>query len=195
METNTNHTKTIISAIIVIAAVVVLGLFLRNAAKKAEIPQDPVAVDTTQTGDALTDPIPTQPMDQSTLNLQAGETFLAENKTKEGVQTTASGLQYKVLKLGTGQKPKATNTVRVHYEGRLINGTVFDSSYQRGESIEFPLNGVIAGWTEGVQLMPTGSKFQFYIPANLAYGERGAGASIGPNETLIFDVELLAIVK
>lgn len=128
-------------------------------------------------------------------NLTDGQKFLAENKTKEGVKTTASGLQYKVITLGTGTKPTAKNTVKVNYEGRLIDGTVFDSSYQRNEPIEFPLSGVIAGWTEGVQLMPTGSKFQFYIPANLAYGETGAGGLIGPNATLIFDVELLAITK
>ncbi len=122
-----------------------------------------------------------------------GEEFLAQNKTKEGVITTTSGLQYKVIHMGTGSKPTAAQTVNVDYEGRLINGTVFDSSYKRGEPIEFPLNGVIAGWTEGLQYMPVGSKFEFYIPSNLAYGPRGAGGLIGPNETLIFEVELHAI--
>jgi len=124
-------------------------------------------------------------------NREKGAKFLADNKGKEGVMTTASGLQYKVVRQGTGAKPAATNTVKVHYEGKLIDGKIFDSSYQRNEPIEFPLNGVIAGWTEGVQLMSVGSKFTFYIPSELAYGEQGAGSDIGPNEVLIFDVELL----
>lgn len=123
----------------------------------------------------------------------AGEQFLAENAKREGVKTTASGLQYEVLEATIGQKPKATDTVRVHYEGTLIDGTVFDSSYKRGESIAFPLNGVIAGWTEGLQLMSVGSKYKFFIPYQLAYGERGAGASIPPYAALIFTVELLGI--
>lgn len=127
-------------------------------------------------------------------NKKAGEAFLAANGKKEGVKTTASGLQYKVLKAGKGTKsPKATDTVKVHYHGTLIDGTVFDSSVDRGEPISFPLNGVIPGWTEGVQLMKEGDKFQFTIPSNLAYGEQGAGGKIGPNATLVFDVELLAI--
>ena len=123
----------------------------------------------------------------------AGEKFLAENAKREGVKTTASGLQYEVLEPSLGQKPKATDTVRVHYEGTLIDGTVFDSSYRRGESITFPLNGVIRGWTEGLQLMSIGSKYKFFIPYQLAYGERGAGASIPPYAALIFTVELLGI--
>jgi len=109
------------------------------------------------------------------------------------VKTTASGLQYEVLEATLGQKPKATDTVRVHYEGTLIDGTVFDSSYKRGESIAFPLNGVIKGWTEGLQLMSVGSKYKFFIPYQLAYGESGAGASIPPYAALIFTVELLGI--
>lgn len=124
-----------------------------------------------------------------------GEKFLAENGKREGVTTTASGLQYEVITLGTGTKPTINNTVKTHYKGTLLNGTVFDSSYDRGEPISFPLNGVIKGWTEGLQLMPVGSKFKFYIPYNLAYGERGAGQLIGPYETLIFEVELLGIEK
>jgi FKBP-type peptidyl-prolyl cis-trans isomerase FklB len=122
-----------------------------------------------------------------------GEKFLAENAKREGVKVTASGLQYEILEPSLGQKPKATDTVRVHYEGTLIDGTVFDSSYKRGESITFPLNGVIAGWTEGLQLMSIGSKYKFYIPYQLAYGERGAGQSIPPYAALIFTVELLGI--
>ena len=122
-----------------------------------------------------------------------GEKFLAENAKREGVKTTASGLQYEILEPSLGQKPKATDTVRVHYEGTLIDGTVFDSSYRRGESITFPLNGVIKGWTEGLQLMSIGSKYKFVIPYQLAYGERGAGASIPPYAALIFTVELLGI--
>jgi FKBP-type peptidyl-prolyl cis-trans isomerase FklB len=127
--------------------------------------------------------------------LKEGEDFLKENGKRAGVTTTASGLQYEVVTMGTGKKPTAANTVKVHYKGTLLDGTVFDSSYDRGEPISFPLNGVIKGWTEGLQLMPVGSKFKFYIPYDLAYGERGAGQVIGPFETLIFEVELLAIEK
>ena len=123
----------------------------------------------------------------------AGKVFLEENGKKEGVTTTASGLQYKVIKAGTGAKPKATDTVNVHYKGTFLDGKTFDSSYDRGQPISFPLNGVIAGWTEGVQSMPVGSTYEFYIPSNLAYGERGAGGAIPPNSTLIFVVELLGI--
>ena len=126
--------------------------------------------------------------------LEQGQTYLADNGKKEGVKTTASGLQYKVLQEGTGKSPKATDTVLVHYRGTLLNGKEFDSSYKRNEPIEFPLNGVIAGWTEGVQLMKEGAKYQFVIPSNLAYGRRGTpGGPIGPDETLIFEVELLKV--
>ena len=125
-------------------------------------------------------------------NLVEGQKFLAENATKEGVQTTASGLQYKVETMGTGPKPAATDTVKVHYRGTLLDGTEFDSSYARNEPISFALNRVIAGWTEGVQLMPVGSKFTFYIAPDLAYGE-GGGGPIPPNSTVVFDVELLDI--
>ena len=126
-------------------------------------------------------------------NSEKGKAYLAENAKKEGVKVTASGLQYEVIKEGTGKKPAATDTVSVHYEGTLINGQVFDSSIRRGQPVEFPLNRVIPGWTEGVQLMSVGSKYRFVIPSNLAYGEHGAGGAIGPNETLIFEVELLDI--
>ena len=123
-------------------------------------------------------------------NSEKGKAYLAENAKKEGVKVTASGLQYEVIKEGSGKKPAATDTVSVHYEGTLINGQVFDSSIRRGQPVEFPLNRVIPGWTEGVQLMSVGSKYRFVIPSNLAYGEHGAGGAIGPNETLIFEVEL-----
>jgi FKBP-type peptidyl-prolyl cis-trans isomerase len=127
-------------------------------------------------------------------NLAEGQKFLADNKGKEGVQTTDSGLQYKVLTMGDGAKPAATDTVKVHYRGTLLDGTEFDSSYARNEPISFALNRVIAGWTEGVQLMPIGSKFEFYIAPELAYGE-GGGGPIPPNSTLVFEVELLDIEK
>src|SRR3954453_849571 len=126
-------------------------------------------------------------------NAAEGEKFLAENKTKEGVKTTASGLQYKVLKEGNGAQPKSSDTVTVNYRGTLVDGTEFDSSYKRGQPATFPVGGVIKGWTEALQLMPVGSKYQLFIPPDLAYGDRGAGADIGPGETLIFEVELLSI--
>jgi FKBP-type peptidyl-prolyl cis-trans isomerase len=127
-------------------------------------------------------------------NKAEGEAFLAKNKERKEVKTTASGLQYEVLTEGTGPSPKATDTVTVHYKGTSIDGTVFDSSYPRGEPATFPLNRVIPGWSEGVQLMKAGSKYKFYVPAALGYGEQGApGGVIGPNETLIFEVELLSI--
>ena len=122
-----------------------------------------------------------------------GEKYQMENKAKDGVQVTESGLQYEVISEGDGPKPAATDTVSVHYVGTLLDGTEFDSSIARGQPAEFPLNGVIPGWTEGLQLMNTGSKYRFVIPSSLAYGERGAGANIGPGETLIFEVELLEI--
>lgn len=125
--------------------------------------------------------------------LEKGEKFLAENKGKEGVKTTASGLQYKITKEGTGKQPKASDTVLVHYEGKLLDGTVFDSSIKRGEPISFPLNRVIPGWTEGLQFVKEGGKATLYIPSKLAYGSSGAGGAIGPDETLIFDVELIKI--
>ena len=126
-------------------------------------------------------------------NLAEGEKFLAENKAKEGVVTLPSGLQYKVIKKGTGTIPTAENTVVTHYTGKLINGQIFDSSVQRGQPATFPVQGVIAGWTEALQLMPVGSKWELYIPAKLAYGERGAGQMIAPNSTLTFEIELLEI--
>ena len=123
-----------------------------------------------------------------------GEKFLQENALREEVKTTESGLQYEVLVAGKGAKPTAESTVKVHYEGTLIDGTVFDSSYERGEPIEFPLSGVIKGWTEGVQLMSEGSKYEFYIPYNLGYGEHGAPGAIPPYATLKFIVELIEVL-
>ncbi|MBI3995983.1 MAG: FKBP-type peptidyl-prolyl cis-trans isomerase [Nitrospirae bacterium] len=126
-------------------------------------------------------------------NMKEGEAFLTGNKKKEGVVTLPSGLQYKVITAGNGKKPKSSDTVTTHYRGTLIDGTEFDSSYKRGQPASFPVNGVIAGWTEALQLMPVGSKWQLFVPTNLAYGPRGAGQTIGPNATLIFEVELLSI--
>lgn len=127
-------------------------------------------------------------------NAKLGETFLAENAKKSGVITTKSGLQYQVLQAGQGNKPRATSKVSVNYEGRLLDGTVFDSSIARGQAVDFQVSQVIAGWTEGLQLMQEGAKYRFFIPAKLAYGEIGAGDAIGPNSTLIFDVELLKVL-
>ncbi|HWV13946.1 MAG TPA: FKBP-type peptidyl-prolyl cis-trans isomerase [Cellvibrio sp.] len=131
---------------------------------------------------------------QTRLLAEEGENFLAENAKKDGITVTASGLQYEVITQGTGAIPSATSRVKTHYHGTLIDGTVFDSSVTRGQPIDFPVNGVIAGWTEALQLMPVGSKWRLYIPHELAYGERGAGASIAPFSALIFDVELIDIV-
>ena len=127
--------------------------------------------------------------------IKEGKDFLAENAKKDNVVTLADGLQYKILKEGSGPKPSATDKVKVHYTGKLLDGTVFDSSVERGEPITFQLNRVIPGWTEALQLMPVGSKWRLFIPSDLAYGERGAGQTIPPNSTLIFDVELLGIEK
>ena len=157
-------------------------------------------IDDTQTGDLIKtfsamvqEKAQVKAAAQGKINQAEGEAFLAENANKEGVKTTETGLQYKVLRAGTGKSPVATDEVEVHYEGRLLDGTVFDSSYERGQPISFPLSGVIPGWTEGVQLMKTGAKYQFYIPSDLAYGLRGSPPNIGPNSTLIFDVELISI--
>jgi len=128
-------------------------------------------------------------------NLKDGEAFLAANAKKEGVKTTPSGLQYKVLKSGTGEMPKKTDTVTVHYTGTLIDGTVFDSSVQRGQPATFPVEGVIPGWTEALQMMKVGDKWQLFLPAKLAYGEQSPSPKIGPNSALIFEVELLGVAK
>jgi FKBP-type peptidyl-prolyl cis-trans isomerase FklB len=130
--------------------------------------------------------------EKSEANLKAGEEFLEANQKKPGVVALPSGLQYEVISEGTGPKPQATNKVTCHYHGTLIDGTVFDSSVKRGQPATFPLNQVIKGWTEGLQLMPTGSKWRFFIPPHLGYGDRQVSAQIGPNSTLIFDVELIS---
>ena len=131
--------------------------------------------------------------EKAAANLKAGEEFLAANKNKPGVVALPSGLQYEVITEGTGTKPLASNKVTCHYHGTLIDGTVFDSSVKRGQPATFPLNAVIKGWTEGLQLMPTGSKWRFFIPSHLGYGDRQVSAQIGPNSTLIFEVELLDV--
>jgi len=130
---------------------------------------------------------------KSGVSKEAGIAFLAENKSKDGVITTESGLQYEIITDGTGQKPGLEDKVTTHYHGTLIDGTVFDSSVDRGEPVSFPVNGVIPGWTEALQIMSVGSKYKLYVPSELAYGERGAGGAIGPNEALIFEVELISI--
>ncbi|AJQ92271.1 FKBP-type peptidyl-prolyl cis-trans isomerase [Gynuella sunshinyii] len=131
---------------------------------------------------------------KGTVAAEAGEAFLAENAKREEVTVTASGLQYEILSAGDGERPAASSTVRCHYHGTLIDGSVFDSSYQRGQPADFPVGGVIAGWTEALQMMPTGSKWRLYIPHQLGYGAQGAGGAIGPYQALVFDVELLEIL-
>ena len=134
-------------------------------------------------------------MEQRTVNAQASDAFLSQNKTKEGVKELKSGLQYKIIKNGNGNIPKEDDNVTVHYRGTLIDGTEFDSSYKRNQPAEFKLNQVIKGWTEGLQLMKEGSKWEFYIPSSLAYGPNGSGGIIGPNQALIFEVELIRVNK
>ncbi len=162
-------------------------------AVKAVLGGEPMELSIDEAQEALTVYF-TKLQEEQVAGLKAeGEAFLAENAKKEGVVTLPSGLQYKVLNSGNGATPKATDSVECHYEGRLISGTVFDSSYQRGETATFGVNQVIAGWVEALQLMKEGDKWQLYIPYNLAYGERGAGAQIPPYSTLIFDVELVKV--
>jgi FKBP-type peptidyl-prolyl cis-trans isomerase FklB len=140
----------------------------------------------------ISDKLAQMKSEKAAANLKAGQDFLAANKTKEGVVELPSGLQYQVLAMGDGEKPWPTHNVTCHYHGTLIDGTVFDSSVQRGRPASFPLNMVIKGWTEGLQLMPVGSKFRFFIPSHLGYGDRQVSAEIGANSTLIFDVELIS---
>ncbi len=144
--------------------------------------------------DHITKKMQAQAAEKSKGAIEAGENHLKENAAKDSVTVTESGLQYEVITEGTGEIPSINSKVRTHYHGTLVDGTVFDSSYNRGEPAEFPVNGVIAGWTEALQLMPVGSKWKLTIPYSLAYGEQGAGGAIGPCETLVFDIELLDIV-
>lgn len=148
-----------------------------------------------QMNSSITNYLQKMKSEKSSGNKMAGETFLAANKTKQGVVTLPSGLQYQVVKEGTGIKPTIADTVKCHYHGTLIDGTIFDSSVDRGQPIEFPVSGVIKGWTEALQLMPAGSKWKLFIPSDLGYGDNQAGAKIGPGSTLVFDVELIEIVK
>lgn len=155
---------------------------------------EPTAMTAREAQEMLNDYFARKQTEQSKQAIEEGAAFLRSNGEREGVTTTKSGLQYEVLAEGTGRSPKATDKVRCHYEGRLIDGTVFDSSYKRNEPADFGLNQVITGWTEGVQLMKEGAKYRFYIPYLLGYGERGAGSSIPPYSTLIFDVELIKVL-
>lgn len=171
-----------------------------NAADFAAAVSDVLAGNTTKIDDAEAQQIVNtflqkQQEEMGKAVREDGERFLAENAKKEGVTVLPSGLQYTVIKEGNGAKPLATDRVKCHYEGTLPNGTIFDSSYKRGEPAVFPLNGVIAGWTEGVQLMNEGAKYRFFIPYHLAYGERGAGQAIPPYAALVFDVELIEVVN
>ena len=171
-----------------------------NAADFAAAVSDVLAGNTTKIDDAEAQQIVNtflqkQQEEMGKAVREDGERFLAENAKKEGVTVLPSGLQYTVIKEGNGAKPLATDRVKCHYKGTLPNGTIFDSSYKRGEPAVFPLNGVIAGWTEGVQLMNEGAKYRFFIPYHLAYGERGAGQAIPPYAALVFDVELIEVVK
>ncbi|MGQ1910292.1 FKBP-type peptidyl-prolyl cis-trans isomerase [Marinifilum sp. RC60d5] len=165
------------------------------AAMHAAINKDSLKIDARESGKIINDYLRDVQAKKGEANIAKGEKFLSENAKKEGVVTTESGLQYKVISEGNGAKPLATDQVKVHYRGTTIDGKEFDSSYKRNEPATFAANRVIKGWTEALQLMPVGSKWELYIPAKLAYGPRGAGADIGPNETLIFEVELLDIVK
>ncbi|MGA7755545.1 MAG: FKBP-type peptidyl-prolyl cis-trans isomerase [Candidatus Sulfotelmatobacter sp.] len=174
-------------------ALVARGLRDALAGTKALLTEDEERAALTQLQTQVRDQQQAKAHVEGGANRKEGEAFLTANKTKEGVTTLPDGLQYKVLKEGSGPKPTANDTVSVNYRGTLINGKEFDSSYKRGEPISFPVGGVIKGWTEALQLMPVGSKWQLFIPSDLAYGDRGAGGDIGPGETLIFEVELLSI--
>ena len=155
---------------------------------------NPTAMSSREAQQMLNEYFEKQAKEQAQQAIAEGKVFLEENARRPEVTQTKSGLQYEVLSEGIGRSPKATDTVRCHYEGRLLDGSVFDSSYQRGEPADFGLNQVIAGWTEGVQLMKEGAKYRFFIPYLLAYGERGAGSSIPPYSTLVFDVELIKVL-
>jgi len=167
---------------------------LMKAINDVYLDKDPMLSDM-DAGQCLNSYMQKAQLEKSNASKEAGEAFLAQNKTKEGIITTESGLQYEVITEGTGDKPGLQDKVTTHYHGTLIDGTVFDSSVNRGDPVSFPVNGVIPGWTEALQLMSVGSKWKLYVPSELAYGQRGAGGAIGPNETLIFEVELISIEK
>ena len=175
------------------AALTARGLKDALSGSKALITEDEEKAALTQLQTQVRGQMEAKAHEAGAANRKEGDEFLAANKSKEGVVTLPSGLQYKILKAGTGPKPTANDTVSCNYRGTLINGKEFDSSYKRGQPATFPVNGVIKGWTEALQLMPVGSKWQLFIPSDLAYGDRGAGADIGPGATLIFEVELLSI--
>jgi len=182
----------------------IIGMDIGNNLKKQSVEVDPNIL-AKGIGDALAGgkPLLTEQEIRETMagfqkemaakKKKEGEAFLAENKKKDGVKTLPSGLQYKVIKKGSGKKPTSSDTVATNYRGTLVDGTEFDSSYRRGQPATFPVKGVIPGWTEALQLMEVGSKWQLFVPSNLAYGERGAGPNIGPNATLIFEIELISI--
>lgn len=172
-----------------------MNLETMAAAFRASSLGEETAITEEEANNIIRDFFQAQGQKEAQANLEKGNAFLEENKGREGVITTESGLQYEILKEGDGPKPAAEDQVKVNYHGTLIDGTVFDSSVERGEPVTFGVSQVIPGWTEALELMPVGSKWKLYIPANLGYGERGAGGDIGPNETLIFEVELLEIVK
>ena len=175
------------------SAIVARGMREALAGTKTAMTEDEMKASLQQLRTEFTTAQEAKAKEAGATNRKEGDTFLAENKSKDGVKVLPDGLQYKVLTEGNGPKPAATDTVTVNYRGTLINGKEFDSSYKRGQPASFPVNGVIKGWTEALQLMPVGSKYQLFIPANLAYGERTPSPDIGPNSTLIFDVELVAI--
>lgn len=175
------------------ADILTAGLSDALSAKKSRLTQDEMRTTMTEFQQNLQKQRMEKSEADSKKNKTEGDAFLKENKSKPGVKTTASGLQYKIIKDGKGKKATAKDTVTVNYEGKLTDGKVFDSSYQRGQPATFPVTGVIPGWTEALQLMKEGSTYELYIPSELAYGERGAGGTIGPNATLIFKVELLKV--
>ena len=176
-------------------ALVARGLRDAQSGAKTAMTEDEVRAALTQLQSTMRQKMEAKSKEEGAGNRKEGEAFLAANKSKPGVVTLPSGLQYKILKEGTGPKPTAGDTVSCNYRGTLINGKEFDSSYKRGQPTSFPVGGVIKGWTEALQLMPVGSKWELYIPSDLAYQDRGAGADIGPGETLIFEVELLSIAE
>lgn len=174
-------------------AIMARGMRDAMSGGKTALTEDEARAALTQLQNDVRQKMQAKAKEEGAANRKVGDEFLAANKSKQGIVTLPDGLQYKILKEGSGPKPAATDTVSCNYRGTLTSGKEFDSSYKRGEPTSFPVNGVIKGWTEALQLMPVGSKWQLFIPPDLAYGDRGAGADIGPGETLIFEVELLSI--